>query len=102
MEVGGLNLAAGGSLLPHLGALAAVPLGLAGIIGAAVVQSGAQGEGRRDPAACVKGAPRPGQPLSCQQGAGNSTQRISVVRVRLLLHELGAEAPRLWSLCSLS
>lgn len=30
--VGGLNFVAGGSLLPHLAAFAAVPLGLAGII----------------------------------------------------------------------
>ncbi|MET4135181.1 hypothetical protein [Pseudarthrobacter sp. PvP090] len=38
--VGGLNLVAGGSLLPHIGALAAVPLGLAGIIGGVTVGSG--------------------------------------------------------------
>ncbi|MET3809205.1 hypothetical protein [Arthrobacter sp. UYEF3] len=31
--IGGLNLVAGYSLLPHLSALVAVPLGLAGIIG---------------------------------------------------------------------
>lgn len=37
--IGGLNLVAGDSLLPHLAALAAVPLGLAGIIGGVAVRS---------------------------------------------------------------
>lgn len=37
--IGGLNLVAGDSLLPHLAALTAVPLGLAGIIGGFAVRS---------------------------------------------------------------
>lgn len=37
--VGGLNLVAGGSLLPHFGALAAVPFGLAAISGGALAAS---------------------------------------------------------------
>ena len=36
--IGGLNLVAGDSLLPHLAALAAVPLGLDGIIGGFAVR----------------------------------------------------------------
>lgn len=35
--IGGLNLVVGDSLLPHIAALAAVPLGVAGVIGGVVV-----------------------------------------------------------------
>lgn len=34
-----LNLAATGSLLPHIGALAAVPMGLAGTVGGAAIRT---------------------------------------------------------------
>lgn len=37
--VAGLSLAAGGSLLPHIAALAAVPLGAAGVIGGVVTST---------------------------------------------------------------
>ena len=37
--IGGLNLAAAGSLLPHIGALAAVPMGLAGTVGGAATRT---------------------------------------------------------------
>ena len=36
--IAGLNLVAGDSLLPHIAALAAVPLGVAGLIGGVVGQ----------------------------------------------------------------
>jgi hypothetical protein len=37
--IGGLNLVVGDSLLPHIAALAAVPLGVAGVIGAIVART---------------------------------------------------------------